>query len=46
MKINNFVENLGEKLSDQEKEGLLDEADGDQEGVISYSEFCSIRYLL
>ena len=40
------VQNLGEKLSDEEKEGLLDEADRDQEGFISYSEFCSIKYCL
>ena len=36
-------QNLGEKLNDDEIEGLLDEAD--EEGVISYSEFCSIQNL-
>jgi Ca2+-binding EF-hand superfamily protein len=29
-----FVENLGEKLNDEEIQGLLDEADIDSEGTI------------
>merc|ERR1711915_113739 len=41
-----LFENLGEKLTEEEKSGLLDEADSDQEGFISYAEFCSIKYLL
>merc|ERR1712179_429059 len=36
-------ENLGEKLDEEEIEGLLDEADVDNEGIISYSEFCAIK---
>ena len=39
-------ENLGEKLIDDEIEGLLDEADTDNEGVISYSEFCAFKNLV
>merc|ERR1712079_653725 len=41
-----LFENLGEKLSIEEIEGLLDEADGDGEGFINYSEFCSIKNLM
>lgn len=41
-----FEKNLGEKLSGEEIEGLLDEADGDGEGFINYSEFCSIKNLI
>merc|ERR1712189_83147 len=39
-------ENLGEKLIDDEIEGLLDEADTDNEGVIFYSEFCAFKNLV
>merc|ERR1712189_167074 len=38
-----LFENLGEKLSSEEIEGLLDEADQEGEGFINYSEFCSIK---
>lgn len=41
-----IYQNLGEKLSIEEIEGLLDEADGDGEGFINYSEFCSIKNLM
>jgi len=39
-------ENLGERLVDDEIEGLLDEADTDNEGVISYSDFCAFKNLI
>merc|ERR1711915_868110 len=39
-------ENLGERLDEEEIEGLLDEADVDNEGIISYSDFCAIKNLL
>ena len=38
-------ENLGEKLVDDEIEGLLEEADIDHEGVVSYSDFCAFKKL-
>jgi len=41
-----LFENLGEKLSSEEIEGLLDEADQEGEGFINYSEFCSIKNLM
>merc|ERR1711915_809730 len=41
-----LFENLGEKLSFEEIEGLLDEADQEGEGFINYSEFCSIKNLI
>jgi len=41
-----LFENLGEKLSFEEIEGLLDEADQEGEGFINYSEFCSIKNLM
>ena len=40
-----MFQNLGEKLKEEEIEGLLDEGD-EGDGAISYSEFCSIRNLL
>ena len=39
-------ENLGEKLVDDEIEGLLDEADLEGEGVIAYSDFCAFKNLV
>ena len=42
----NILQNLGEKLSSDEIEGLLDEADKEGEGFINYSEFCSIKNLV
>ena len=39
-------ENLGEKLVDDEIEGLLDEADLEGEGVITYSDFCAFKNLV
>ena len=39
-------ENLGERLVDDEIEGLLDEADVDSEGVITYSDFCAFKNLI
>ena len=41
-----MFENLGEKLVDDEIEGLLDEADLEGEGVIAYSEFCAFKNLV
>ena len=38
-------ENLGEKLVDDEIEGLLEEADVENEGVICYSDFCAFKKL-
>ena len=40
------LQNLGEKLSPEEIEGLLDDADKDGEGFINYAEFCSIKNLV
>ena len=40
-----LFENLGEKLSQEEISGLLDDADRDGEGFINYAEFCSIKNL-
>merc|ERR1711997_1261262 len=40
-----LFENLGERLVDDEIEGLLDEADVDSEGVITYSDFCAFKNL-
>ena len=39
-------ENLGERLVDDEIDGLLDEADVDSEGVITYSDFCAFKNLI
>merc|ERR1719350_236590 len=44
--LHSIFENLGEHLEEEEIEGLLDEADGDGEGFINYSEFCSIKNLM
>ena len=44
--INFILQNLGEKLSPEEIEGLLDEADKEGEGFINYAEFCSIKNLV
>ena len=41
-----MFENLGEKLVDDEIEGLLDEADHEGEGVIAYSDFCAFKNLV
>ena len=41
-----MFENLGEKLVDDEIEGLLDEADLEGEGVITYSDFCAFKNLV
>ena len=41
-----MFESLGERLVDDEIEGLLDEADVDSEGVITYSDFCAFKNLI
>merc|ERR1712156_788395 len=38
-------ENLGEKLVEDEIEGLLEEADVENEGVVCYSDFCAFKNL-
>ena len=38
-------ENLGERLVDDEIEGLLEEADVENEGIVSYSDFCAFKKL-
>merc|ERR1712038_2179695 len=39
-------ENLGERLVDDEIEGLLEEADVENEGVVCYSDFCAFKNLI
>merc|ERR1712027_225769 len=36
-------ENLGERLVEDEIEGLLEEADVENEGIVSYSDFCAFK---